>query len=433
MIAIKINKIGVHTILLSTKVTNITYNIFHYALTKYVNLEENKQKGCMIIPYDKNKELTTEEFEDLLFEIETQNINYAVPYSKKVILPYDGLTIILKEVHIFKESSDNTDISCDDDPNMYRLCFIQYIINPARLIGGSPLDIYTNRNMKAVIARVNKITTSVHKDLLKHKIISYIDTSETLPFIENMKIKRIDCCCNFFIGSSDIIKIYLDIFKQSFLYKGYEPEYLYAKHLPENSVMLRKGNVTAYIYDKKSELLDREKYGKKISVKLLEEADGIMRSEIRIENSRISAIMKKKKIAGTVDFLKNITEIAEYTFIHYCKKLFFSGDYRTYHAALSVIQQNENLNLHGKTKKHLIKIIEYVKKHGIVKGMDKFAREYELSDQQMGRLISHLNELNVNPVTLSKSQCRILKKHNINNLHLPNMIGFADSEIVLYN
>ena len=60
--------------------------------------------------------------------------------------------------------------------------------------------------------------------------------------------------------------------------------------------------------------------------------------------------------------------------------------------------------------------------------MDILAKEYELSDQQIGRLFETLTKLSVNPITLSKSQCKVLKEHGIDTLHLPNMLHFIAEE-----
>ena len=159
-------------------------------------------------------------------------------------------------------------------------------------------------------------------------------------------------------------------------------------------------SITATIYDKEAERLDKKK-----TVHSYER--DVLRYEVRLNSKHFSSMKssKKWKLDKTLE-----NYFKESMFLRYFQKYFsnfvFKSDFHSHESAIKIIRHS-NLTDHWKTK--LIDFLEYSNRFGLINAKKKYEnRQYQTN-------IMKLEELNIDPLIASKIELR-KKDYQVNPL-----------------
>lgn len=177
----------------------------------------------------------------------------------------------------------------------------------------------------------------------------------------------------------------------------------------EASIELEKGDIVLYIYNKHTEVKSKPNI---YSPDEIADSFGILRIEVHIHNSKIYNDKKQTGISDNIEFLNKSVIESQDNIEKYLRKLFFTGNYWSYPKAIERIENNQQLKT--KTRENLKKLLFYIKKNngvhnGIIRLMNDLKEEKDFNykqkniDRQITELLEKLNELNINPLTLSRS------------------------------
>ncbi len=160
----------------------------------------------------------------------------------------------------------------------------------------------------------------------------------------------------------------------------------------KGSVRYRCKGYTVNIYDKYKERID-----KNITREIAEESKNILRIEIQCNPSKIDYISKKNGIYGqTIESLAYLQAEQENMIKRAIKAIEGSGDYYTLKGAIDKVEKSTKKTT---TKSDMTRLLQIVNQYRSVRKARANFRDIE----RFNRLIEHLQELNINPVTIPKA------------------------------
>jgi len=385
------NKIGIHTFNTSFDISEIIYDDILRQLFEYASVNK-----CRLIP-DK-KELTKKQIRRFLNIADKIDNDWNYNRSWTLDLRQRGLNIVLQEMAIFdKEHKRNKDIK----PVKFVNYCIRYIVNPAQIMGGDYYNIYTENHFIDVCNRIDEITASV---------------CELLPSMHDIYLRRIDFCRDITLDSQKHIDTYIEILQKYQKHKRFRLLWLPAGNnrrvLPMGSMTLQRGATMLYIYDKFYEMWSKRSH---YPAEDIFKSEGILRLELRIYNDKIYYEKKKRGLENTLDFLNESMKLARHFFGYYLKILFCEGDYYSYDRANEIIENSRHTE---KTKAKLKTLLECISDRHSINGGINAMIECGYKAYQINYAINQLNELNVNPVTISR-------RTNIE--YLPNLLRYINA------
>jgi hypothetical protein len=373
-----IESIGIHTLMFSYRLDRDLFYKLKKLLYKYA--EENRL-GMKPEYFDLSTDLLSAKYKN-------KSNTY---WESHTLYTRKGLQIVLIEYNVKTTASSSGKL---------KSCWVRYIVNPHRLLGGDRYNIHTTNNFIDIFDRVNEIVAPINRDL---------------PYLHEMSLIRLDFCKNICLTDPDEVKWYIEFLNKNrrrdkgFVIKPYKDRH--GEELPHNiSLAFERGDTVLYLYDKYEEMKSKADY---YSAEDIVKSYGVLRIELRITNDKIFYEKNKADIADNMEFLNYAILKAEANIKHYIKMLFFSGDYYSFAQAKTII--NNTPTIYTDTRENLINFLYYISKHdGIHRGMERmkkeiFAKMKEDGDNKFHKIprkietmLDKLNEIGVNPVTFSK-------------------------------
>lgn len=185
-------------------------------------------------------------------------------------------------------------------------------------------------------------------------------------------------------------------------------------------------STTGNIYYKADQM---NKKGK--SPELIERADNLLRFEVQCKSPKVGYLRKNKELDGRELRYFFCAEIAESVLLSYCRRVYKTGDYYSYHAA------TEHMKRLGASKRRLTacqnvlsavaqtRSISEARKQlteaGLIVKNTNPQMELRYSVEQFGRNCKTLSDMNINPVTIPR-------EWRIN--YLPSVYGMIEAMIM---
>ena len=363
---------SIHTLTVNTNITpkltdeHDKFSMILDILHDYARLHKLK-----LIPESSNH--NSEQFYLFIDNMNKNNIKKAHRDMWTLCLPGSGLKIIMIRTRgkNLKKSFFN--------------CYISYLINPARVLGGRYVDTFNSNMTAALLSSVNGLLEEI---------------SPLLPKIDYSRLKRVDFCRNIQLSDSDKVKCYIELAKRALNPKGYGIKPLANRdgkeYFPDNSVTFVKGHTSIVLYDKYSQMQRKPKY---FSEEETEDAYGVLRVEIQVEKTKLYYIRQKNDIDSITGFLTQADKLATGLFNYHLYKFFLKGEYQTFPDAIEAIDKSE---YKPKAKDDMRLILKYVSDfQSLNKGIE-FLNNNGYKRDKLNRLLIKFDELGVNPVTLPR-------------------------------
>lgn len=214
--------------------------------------------------------------------------------------------------------------------------------------------------------------------------------------IEIFKLQRIDFCVNINLGSSDNVKDYMPLLLKgaysSYFSRHMEYSTSHKRYIPtKDSFTIRSSNIEFSIYDKHTQL---NKEYLKYSADEIQEAEGLIRIELRVSRPIIYQKSKKYHLDTIQDFLECASEIAKSSIPQYIKRAYGTGRFTTLDNAKKIIH---NSRYKSKTKEELIDMLELVSEKRSLQ-----EAKYKMPDKLYKKCIRKFNELDLSPITIPR-------------------------------
>lgn len=142
-------------------------------------------------------------------------------------------------------------------------------------------------------------------------------------------IKRIDLCFNFRLSSKEDAKEYLELLKKGLYPYNFKRMMEYSqtgkREIPtKNSFTVCSTNIEFSVYNKYLQLSDKSW---KYTLEEIEEAEGMLRVELRIKRPKVRHCKKKYSLQEEEHFLFLVSQIAEEQITAYLKRCFGTGKF----------------------------------------------------------------------------------------------------------
>lgn len=209
-------------------------------------------------------------------------------------------------------------------------------------------------------------------------------------------IKRIDLCFNFRLSSKEDAKEYLELLKKGLYPYNFKRMMEYSqtgkREIPtKNSFTVCSTNIEFSVYNKYLQLSDESW---KYTLEEIEEAEGMLRVELRIKRPKVRHCKKKYSLQEEEHFLFLVSQIAEEQITAYLKRCFGTGKFLKIRYAKKVI---EGSSFKKKTKKEMVELIDLTKGKHTLQDAKELLGSYEFSKR-----MKKFEELGISPITLSK-------------------------------
>ena len=217
--------------------------------------------------------------------------------------------------------------------------------------------------------------------------------------INDFTVSRLDLCVNYTFPTQDIADTYLKLMRQGHWYHFLNDKTTYdkvgkrQKKYP-NAIVLNAKTFSISIYSKKDQMIDQIHYFKEIPP----QAEGLLRFEIQLTQSKINYIMRQNLCDSLSDLLEQISSISFSEFRRYMKGLFLKGDYVTLAKAKAWVT--------NAYPKHALEIINFLKLVSVRRSLDTAIAEYEAKELRYDKILRRLNKIMVNPVTLTEEDAK---------------------------
>lgn len=207
-------------------------------------------------------------------------------------------------------------------------------------------------------------------------------------------IQRADYCVNIDLEDRKRVKAYMRLLK-----KGAYP-YKSIRRMENSKTGKRKiptkDSFTVYtkrfefsIYDKYAQL---SKEADKYSEEEMQEAEGMIRIELRVKRSKLRYDEKKNGCDRTLEFLVLAGEIAEGNIPRYLKKAYGSGKFVKLEKAKEIIEAS---GCKKKSKNKMVEILEKVSRGNLQEVKDSYGKDFP-------KYMKKFNELGISPITIEK-------------------------------
>lgn len=306
---------------------------------------------------------------------------------------------------IFKRLGIRTYLRHDDGE--YPYSEIKFVVNPRLLLGDVDYIGIFEPTKESILQFISKMNQCIKKIKLNVLTTYHCGRDREIDCtINDFTISRLDLCVNYSFPTQALADEYLKL-----MMRGRWFEYLDAKtHYNdiakrqkkyENAVVLEADSLTISIYSKKAQMLDQINFYKEIP----RQAEGLLRFEIQMDQSKVKYLMKKNLCDSLKDFLSQVSDISFYEFRRYMKGLFLKGDYIPMRVAKERVVKAY--------PEHALEIIEFLKLVSKLRSLDKATAEYDSNGMRYDKILRKLDKLDINPVTLpeddaSELQCHLL-------------------------
>ena len=265
---------------------------------------------------------------------------------------------------------------------------IKFIVNPTKMLGGNDIKKLWKPNKDNISKLLRK---------LNEHIEDYFDSKYNL---KDFKLTRIDFTVNIDVGDRKNVSAYIKILHNIGKVKGFSPKkWKNDKEIDPDRSFDLEGNsngVEFTAYDKEAEV---KQNGKKLTQFKQEEANGILRVEVRLKNSK--AIRKYTEETATSKQIKNLALNSEKIFMDIFTDIVPFGDYYKKNEAVKIIEENI------KKRKHKVKMLRLIEL--IPKKKSLYLAQKEMNDRNIDKVMEMFVNLYLSPVTISK-------RHNIKSL-----------------
>lgn len=286
-------------------------------------------------------------------------------------------------------------------------------------------------NFKRLIEQQDRLAVYTDEDY--QKMVTAFNTLMVylggLPTFENWNVNRIDYCINV---KTPYVQEYIALMQKgdipAWQRQSYNPSskrythMLGSVYLPSKSRNIKQnktGSLTINFYNKYQELSVESIKNKEITEAQLNQAKDILRLEVQCHRPKLDSIRQKYSLENKkiIHYLSpQISfDVLESAILKVCKK----GDYCRKSVALEKIDNEKGL--HDSTKNNLKMILTEVNRQhqSITKARDNLVAAGQLTKTKFNQLLTKLDELNINPVTISdnKSIDGIHQKDGLPNIY----------------
>ena len=288
-----------------------------------------------------------------------------------------------KDIHYDKALSSHG-IDIEYHGNTYERK-IKFIVNPSRVLKGDDLKLW----------KPNTENISELIELLENNIDDYFDSEYEL---DNFKLSRVDFTVNVDVGSNDNVTAYIKVLRNIGKVKGFSPKYKKNdKRIDKNASFDLEGNsngIELSIYDKMTEIKikdEKRKLQKENSRQ--QDAKGILRIEVRLKKQKTIRLYTSEKY--TSKQISELSKQSKHVFLDTFVKVVPYGDYYKIKKAEKLIEDNINRR---KPREKMIQLLRLIPRKKSL-----YLAQKELNDRKIARIMNMFAEINVSPVTISKS------------------------------
>ena len=254
---------------------------------------------------------------------------------------------------------------------------IYYRINPRRVFEEKNfIGIFDPEDTDKMIKRVNKLLGK-------------------LPQLEICNIRRIDFCANIRLKSQQDVKDYLKIVKRCAIPPKFKMNKYYdkkaKKHIvSQNGITITGSNdLEITLYNKYRQLKEQ-----KIDCPDIEDANNIIRLEIRCGYKKLQHLREKFNVRSLEEFLNSTNKIFKYLLSYYLPSLFGSGSF------FKLDDIKEKLKSAPYKEKNYKAMIRLAEKSATHSSLDKTLSNLGKKDIQ--NLMKKFNEQNISPIVLPR-------------------------------
>ena len=211
---------------------------------------------------------------------------------------------------------------------------------------------------------------------------------------EAFYIQRADYCVNIDLGSQDCVKEYMRLMKKGVYPYNAERKEEYSKSgkrkVPtKDSFTVGSNSFEFSIYDKYRQLC---KESDKYAGSEIQEAEGMIRIELRVKRSKIKYDGKKGRYNNILEFLSHAGDIAEDNIPRYIKKAYGSGKFVKLKEAKQIVA---DCGYKNKTKETMKEILDHVSKGNLQGVKQSYGKDFS-------KHMKRFNDLGISPVTIEK-------------------------------
>ena len=211
---------------------------------------------------------------------------------------------------------------------------------------------------------------------------------------EAFYIQRADYCVNIDLEDRKRVKAYMRLMKKGAY--PYKSERMMEYSEKGKREIPTRDSFTVYterfefsVYDKYAQL---SKEADKYSEEEIQEAEGMIRIELRVKRSKIRYDEKKTGCNSTLEFLFSADEIAERNIPRYLMKAYGSGKFVKHEKAKKIIETSD---CKKKSKNKMVEILEKVSRGNLQEVKDSYGKDFP-------EYMKKFNELGISPITIEK-------------------------------
>lgn len=293
-------------------------------------------------------------------------------------------------------------------------------------------------NFKRLIEQQDRL--AVYTDDDYQKMVTQFNTIMVymggLPTFENWNVNRIDYCINI---KTPYVKEYISLMQkgdipawQRLPFNPISKRYtnqIGSIYLPAKSRNIKQnktGSITINFYNKHLQQSAEALKNNEISEAILKQSEDVLRLEVQCHRPKIDSLKKRYNLENKKIIHYLAPQISFDVLESAIKSVCHLGDYQRKSVALGIIETAKGL--HQSTRDDLKSIlIEVNRQHqSISKARDSLVAAGYFKRDKFNNLIKKLDELNINPVTISDNKSIVDKtqKEGLENIYIPFFNSF---------
>ena len=269
--------------------------------------------------------------------------------------------------------------------NIGMICYLQIKVNPRMMF-------HKDSHPFVYIADADDVRNSLNR------IQDFLDMTNINGITkESFYIQRIDYCANIRLRSRYEVEEYMRLVRKGLCpyptMRKEEYSRTQGRWIPtRNSFTVYCGSYEFSVYDKQSQMMgEKDKY----KAEDIEEAEGIIRVELRIKRNKVQYEKKRSGYESETEYLMDTAEISERLLDKYLRECFGTGCFVKASKAEEIVRES---SYKDKTKESMCRIIRDTAKSGLQEAGLRYEKEHKSFHDMMCRF----NALGISPITIKQ-------------------------------
>lgn len=245
-------------------------------------------------------------------------------------------------------------------------------------------------------------------DNLKNEVNRLLkEKCDLLPKLKHCSLRRLDFCINTRLENQEQVQAYIKTAKRSNtpahldIYAEYDPISKRKKPMKDDYTVYSSEYIAISIYNKYKQMKKEKKVN--YSDRDLNDAENIVRIEIRCMEEKIKALKKKFNIETISEFFNNADMIGNYLYRYYLPKIFGKGKICTLKEAIKKIEMS------GYKKENIEIMKDFIEEANISRSVSNTVALFKnfLGKKEVKRILFMFNNIDTNYVTITNEDAKL--------------------------